>query len=78
MRTPHNTPDDGPTDAVRASNAISAQYTADCPTCGAKGATINTDPAADTARIAGQPCRSKTTGRVTDTHRARIEAQYQR
>ena len=60
----------------RPSQAVSAQYTADCPTCGAKGASLDEDPNTTTPRVAGQPCRSKTTGRVTDTHRARIEAQY--
>lgn len=60
----------------RQSRAVSAQYMKDCPTCGAKGAVIDPDPNTTTPRINGEPCRSKTTGKVTDTHRARIEADY--
>lgn len=63
-------------DPSRGSRAVSAQYTASCPTCGAAGATLDEDPATTTPRVGGEPCRSRTTGRVTDTHRARIEAQY--
>jgi hypothetical protein len=39
------------------SKAVSAQYPRPCPTCGAEPY---------------QPCRSLTTGRVTDTHHARL------
>ncbi len=42
------------------SGAVSAQYPTGCDTCGA---------------VVGDPCRSLTTGRVTDTHKARIDAQ---
>lgn len=59
----------------RPSQSVSAQYTADCPTCGAKGASEQVNPETG-RRVDGEPCRSRTTGRVTDTHRARIEAQY--
>lgn len=52
----------------RPSNAVSARYTVDCPSCGARGAS---EPGARD----GEPCRAKS-GRVTDTHEARIEAQY--
>lgn len=45
----------------KASTAVSAQYNVTCPTCQAA-------PKA--------PCRSKITRRVTDTHRARIDAAY--
>lgn len=62
----------------RASKHVSARYTADCPTCGAEGATIDDDPATDSPLRPGEPCRSLRTGRVTDTHRARIDAQYAR
>ena len=41
------------------SRAVSAQYRVQCPTCGAKPT---------------QPCRARTTFRVTDTHAARITA----
>ena len=40
------------------SKAVSAQYPHPCPTCGAP---------------ANHPCRTRTTHRVTDTHKARIE-----
>lgn len=51
----------------QASKATSAHYIVDCPTCGARGASAR--DAGD-----GEPCRA-TSGRVTDTHRARIDAQ---
>ena len=59
--------------APRQSTAVSARYTAECPTCGAAGANIDPETG---ERVGGQPCRSKSSGRVTDTHRASIEAQY--
>lgn len=59
----------------RASKAVSARYTADCPTCEAKGATPDPETRMP---VGGEPCRSLRTGRVTDTHRARIDAQYAR
>lgn len=50
-----------PNPQARPSTAVSAQYNVKCPTC---------------AAAPQQPCRSKTTNRVTDTHRARIDAAY--
>lgn len=47
----------------RQSNAVSAKYPTGCDTCGAG---------------IGEPCRSTTSGKVTDTHRARIDASYPR
>lgn len=41
------------------SGAVSAQYPVICPTCGAGPS---------------RPCRTMSTGRVTDTHQARIDA----
>jgi hypothetical protein len=52
----------------RPSNAVSARYTVGCPACGARGAS------APGARD-GEPCRAKS-GRVTDTHESRINAQW--
>lgn len=43
--------------ARRPSRAVSAQYPNGCDTCGAGSY---------------EPCRSKTTGRVTDTHMSRV------
>jgi hypothetical protein len=43
------------------SHAVSAQYNVTCPVCNAQPLT---------------PCRTLRTGRVTDTHLARIEARY--
>lgn len=49
-------------DQPRSSGAVSAGYPTGCAACGAG---------------VGQPCRTKS-GRVTDTHRARIDAQFQK
>lgn len=45
----------------RESKAVSARYPVACPTCEA---------------APKKPCRSKITKRITDTHRARIDAAY--
>lgn len=50
-----------PSPTARPSGAVSAQYPVTCSTCKAAPFT---------------PCRSLTTGRVTDTHVARITAQF--
>lgn len=56
-------PGDAATSTVKASGAVSAKYANTCPTCHAGPQ---------------EPCRSKITRRVTDTHRARIDTQFQK
>lgn len=46
---------------MKLSKAASARYNVTCPVCKAEPK---------------QPCRTRTTGRVTDTHMKRIDLQY--